>query len=596
MRITLIAGAASAAVLVASVGAVAATGPSSSDSPYLVPSISDASSTSLITVGNGFEGYRMAGIPDGLGAYDNGNGTFTVLMNHELPAASGVVRDHGAQGAFISKWTFNSKSLDVVAADDLVKQAHLYDAATQTWTQQPVAFNRLCSADLPDQSALFNSATGKGTQNKIFLSGEEAGAEGRAFAHVVTGPDAGKSYELPWMGNMSFENVVAQPGAGDKTVVLVSDDSTPGQLYVYIGTKQSTGNDVQKAGLANGKLYGIKVEGLTLESDSASVPAGGSRFSLVEIPNAENLTGAAIESASDASGVTEFARPEDPSWDPTDKSAIYVAMTGTFGSATVPGISRLWLFDFDNTSDPLAGGKATTPVQSPPYDPAKSIAQQGGPRMMDNITVNDKGQVLIQEDPGNNAYLAGIFRYDPKGTGDKVVRVFEHDKRRFVTGGNFFLTQDEESSGIIPVPFLGPRMYLADVQAHRALTDPELVEDGQLLLLNLDAAKGGTDGAVPSNVISFGKFKANKKRGTGHLSVTVPGPGQLVLAGKGVRTVFKTPATRGEVALKVRPGSKTRQELEETGRAKVTLKVPDTPKGCTSRTVLKNVKLVRQRS
>ena len=590
MRITLTAAAASVAVLVASVGAVAATGPSSSDSPYLVPTISDASATSLLTVGNGFEGYRMVGIPDGLGSYDNGNGTFTVLMNHELTATAGVVRDHGAKGAFVSKWTFNSKSLEVVAADDLVKQAHLWDASTQTWTQQTVTFNRLCSADLPDQSALYNSATGKGTTNKIFLNGEEAGAEGRAFAHVVTGPDAGKSYELPWMGNMSFENVVAQPGTGDKTVVVVSDDSTPGQIYVYIGTKQPTGNDVQKAGLANGKLYGIKVDGLALESDSASVPAGGSRFSLVEIPNAETLTGAALETASDAAGVTEFARPEDPSWDPTDKSVIFVAMTGTFGAATpsyVAGISRLWRFDFDNASNPLIGGNATTPVQSPAYDAAKSNAEQGGPRMMDNITVNDKGQVLIQEDPGNNPYVAGIFRYDPKGTGAKVVRVFEHDRKRFVTGGNFFLTQDEESSGIIPVPFLGPEMYLADVQAHGPVADPELVEDGQLLLLNLDA-----DSASPSNVITVGKFTPRKNKGTGRLSVTVPGPGQLVLRGKGVQTGVKTATARGEVTLKVRPSSKTRQQLQETGRAKVTLKLTYTPTGGTARTVFTNVKLV----
>jgi hypothetical protein len=26
----------------------------------------------------------MHGIPDGLGAFDNANGTFTLLMNHEL--------------------------------------------------------------------------------------------------------------------------------------------------------------------------------------------------------------------------------------------------------------------------------------------------------------------------------------------------------------------------------------------------------------------------------------------------------------------------------------------------------------------------------
>jgi MYXO-CTERM domain-containing protein len=44
--------------------------------------------------------YRLAGIPDGMGAYDNGNGTFTLLVNHELGATSGIARAHGASGAF----------------------------------------------------------------------------------------------------------------------------------------------------------------------------------------------------------------------------------------------------------------------------------------------------------------------------------------------------------------------------------------------------------------------------------------------------------------------------------------------------------------
>ena len=35
--------------------------------------------------------YRMAGIPDGLGAFDNGDGTLTVLMNQELPNTAGIV-------------------------------------------------------------------------------------------------------------------------------------------------------------------------------------------------------------------------------------------------------------------------------------------------------------------------------------------------------------------------------------------------------------------------------------------------------------------------------------------------------------------------
>jgi hypothetical protein len=38
------------------------------------------------------DGYRMVGIPDGLGAFDNGDRTFTLLMNHELGSTLGAVR------------------------------------------------------------------------------------------------------------------------------------------------------------------------------------------------------------------------------------------------------------------------------------------------------------------------------------------------------------------------------------------------------------------------------------------------------------------------------------------------------------------------
>jgi hypothetical protein len=65
------------------------TGPSSSASPYIVPIVLGVKTTSILTVGDtvnlkpdGVTPYRMVGIPDGLGAFDNGNGTFTLLMNH----------------------------------------------------------------------------------------------------------------------------------------------------------------------------------------------------------------------------------------------------------------------------------------------------------------------------------------------------------------------------------------------------------------------------------------------------------------------------------------------------------------------------------
>jgi hypothetical protein len=58
-------------------------------------------------------------------------------------------------------------------------------------------------------------------------------------------------------------NAVASPFAQDQTVVMGIDDSTPGQVYVYVGQKQAAGTAVEKAGLTNGNLYGIAVNGFT---------------------------------------------------------------------------------------------------------------------------------------------------------------------------------------------------------------------------------------------------------------------------------------------------------------------------------------------
>ncbi len=100
--------------------------------------------------------------------------------------------------------------------------------------------------------------------------------------------------------------------------------------------------------------------------------------------------------------------------------------------------------------------------------------------MMDNITVTERGRILIQDDPGNQQYLAGVYQYDIASR--KVSRVADHDPERFLPGGSVFDTFDEESSGIIPAPFLGAGKYLLDVQNHTDL-EGELVEKGQLLVM-----------------------------------------------------------------------------------------------------------------
>src|SRR5690606_25088305 len=172
------------------------TGPSTSSTPYLQGVAKGVEFTSILTTGEYINNYRMCGTPDGMGAYDNGDGTFTVLLNHEFNNSAGVVRAHGQKGAFVSKWVINKSDLSVLSGEDLIKTVYLWDGNAYTGynagsPSSSAAMSRFCSADLPDATAFYNSKTGRGTIQRIFMNGEEAGSGGRAFGHIATGPNAG---------------------------------------------------------------------------------------------------------------------------------------------------------------------------------------------------------------------------------------------------------------------------------------------------------------------------------------------------------------------------------------------------------------------
>ena len=446
---------------------VSITGPSSSASPYLVPSQSNVVMESILTVGDsvnnkpdGVTPYRMVGIPDGLGAFDNGNGTFTVLMNHELGNTAGIAREHGAIGSFVSKWVINKNNFSVVSGEDLIKDVKVWNGSA--YASQALAINRMCSADLPALSAFYDADSSTGYNGRIFMNGEEAGTEGRAFAHLMDGT----SYELPHLGKFSYENSVANPATGVKTVVVGTDDSGNGQVYVYVGAKTNAGLPVDQAGLTNGSLYGVKITGLDTESDSTTAGSVGA-FTLYSLGDVSGLTGAQLESNS-GSNVSKFQRPEDGVWDKNNTNDFYFLTTASF-----TGNSRLWRLRFTDASNPALGGSA------------EMLLEGGeGQKMMDNIEINHFGQILIQEDPGNQTHIAKVWRYDIAN--DTLTEVAQHDPDRFITGApNDIGTQDEESSGILDVSsILGKGWYLMDVQAHYNIAG-ELVQGGQLLAMQI---------------------------------------------------------------------------------------------------------------
>ena len=487
------------------------TGPSSSHTPYVVPLASHVSTHAILTTGDAVgekldppsqagEPYRMAGIPDGLGAYDNANGTFTVLMNHEIGADDGVERAHGSKGAFVSKLVVDKETLKVLDADDLVQRVYTYDTESGQYQLGTTAFARLCSASLGENSAFYDAATQEGYNGLIYLTGEEVGVTetnpegGRAFAHLATGSLEGTSYELAAFGNAAWENLVAHAHTGEKTVVIAVDDSTPGQVYLYAGEKQASGTPIERAGLEGGALYGIQVlnaSGQAAHEDrQTGFGAESTRFNLAAVGDMTGKNGAELEAASDANQVTEFLRPEDGEWDTVDPDRFYFVTTDRFNEDKLDGSddndgaddgrTRLWSLTFDDVTQPEQGGTI------------EMLLDGTGPyQMFDNITVNSRGQVLLQEDPGGNNYNAKIWQYDPQT--DDLKLLAQHDPERFGDIGKEPtppFNNNEESSGIIDVTGIvgqpGKDVYLLDVQAHYSVDDPELVQGGQLLAMQVD--------------------------------------------------------------------------------------------------------------
>ena len=447
-------------------------GPSTSQTPYVIPTAPGVVTKSIISNGGGSVTkngltladetyglldasgnvvpggqYRLSGIPDGLGAYDNGDGTFTLLVNHELGATQGRNTALGTPGAFVSTWKINKSDLSVVGGRDLITKYQPNPADNSTLGTANTSFGRFCSADLPAQSAL--QFGGFGTGERMFFNGEETGAEGRGVATVVS---TGVAYNLPHTGKFSWENNVPNPKAQMKTIVAGLDDSGDGQVYFYEGMKKATGtgaNPVDDAGLVGGNLFGLRIPVLNNNSsgtnrEGTSVPASlfsGTRFEMHNFGDVSAMTGAQLETLSDTNQVTQFARAEDGAWNPLNPNEFYFVTTTS---------SRLFRATFDDLENIAAGGRIDVLVDF-----------GVGAEADDNITVvNDKSgntYVLIQEDGGNNPTAGDdIWLYDVANNTN--LRIGTHDPAYSFFAG-------AESTGIIPAPFLGEGVFLSATQA-----------------------------------------------------------------------------------------------------------------------------------
>ncbi len=480
------------------------TGPNTTTKPYVLPVGDGVSVKSLLTVGDGAasNGYEMVGIPDGLGLVrsEEGDRDFRLFMNHELRNNQGVVRRHGKKGAFVSELEIDSDSFEVEEGRDLIdSDVRYWNYITQTYGPMPspagvnprdpsdtflaqtAEFNRFCSSSITKWKQLYNRSSGNGYRGQIYLANEENGDEGRLFGVTPTG----QAQQLPLLGQLSWENTIAAYNDSDRTLVIGNDDSADGQLFVYTGTKQSSGNAFDEAGLTNGvnRVLDLKDEGVSNDVEFRAEYGKGKAVPFTlgsdEVVDWDS-SGARQNADAKAKGLT-LNRIEDGVFDPRHPNDYYVLTTeGSPGVVpSEPAVTRdgggLWRVRFKDVDRPWLGGTIELLLDGSeaPYL-----------NKPDNMGIDGKGNLLIQEDPGNNAQLARMVAYDVK-TGDRGV-VAEFDPAIFRTGGSGFLTQDEESSGIVDAhEALGKGWFLFDAQAHKAFPDAAKVEYGQLLAMHV---------------------------------------------------------------------------------------------------------------
>jgi hypothetical protein len=471
------------------------------------PVAANVTTAPLLTVGqcvpltDGAPGslYRFVGIPDGLGAFrakGDPKGLLTVLVNHEFGISAGAPAGPLPSGARVSEVLLDvhkggkKAGASVVSARPFIQAVYAWDGGLQDWVAQVPGTRRiarLCSAFMADGDVGFD--------RPVFLHGEETstvgagqsfdGLGGKAFA---TFADA--TYDLPWLGHMSWENVVVANGTGRSTVVFCledgpsSGDGMNSQLYMYLGTKNPWSDDPLEAnGLVGGKLYAFATDDPAQVSEATLTTKGdGVSGHWVQVSAGGDAN--TQDAATKALGAFGFVRIEDGCSDPRHPGVFWFDTTGANGNVANP-LGRIYRLLFDAKA-PLLGATLELVL-----DGSEGIVSP------DNMGINKHGELMIQEDP--NPPLGGrdssIWAYDTQdGSLTRLAQIdratakahaLAADAGNSLPAGNDF-DGSWESSGIIDAEaWFGRGAWLLDVQAHglRIVPTAETVEGGQLLLM-----------------------------------------------------------------------------------------------------------------
>jgi hypothetical protein len=348
--------------------------------------------------------------PDGAGIIKNPSGRgFIMINNHEiLQSVSRVYLDK------------NFKP---------VKGEYIVDSDG--------GMTRLCSATMatPEEH---------GFAKPTFLTAGESGAESMIHAIDPLGVADKKNSQrtLSALGRWSAENAVPLPKGSypGKTVILIGEDETDGQLAMYVSNTQGD--------LNNGKLYVMK---RTNDDPIETNMSKGNSYdvSFVELDNVKSATGAQLQQQTVSKKALMLARVEDIDYrkgSAANGREVYFTATGVSQADKVTPVSgktmwgRVYKLVLD-ANDPLKG-KLEVAVDGADK-PGSSIVNP------DNLCVTEN-YVYIQEDGDsyykNNDHDGTIWQFAMASKSLKPMLQMNHRRTEAAFNSKYNPSNDQRTS------------------------------------------------------------------------------------------------------------------------------------------------------
>lgn len=453
--------------------------------------------------------FALTGLPDGMGLFESGGANW-LWVQHEM--AVGTLTDFSTDftgqinGARLSVFKFDAdwrclggrNLITSLRRDGTEVGSITVNAGAKTVAQTGYNLGRFCSGYLAT-SGFVEPSTGSAVPvwfaSEEFDDGEGWACYPSGVAEAITG-----------LGKYAKEQVLAlsayRASNSAKTVLISTEDGSALDSEIYMWVGDQTTADPNGLAAANGNLYVLKVDGADLENNAddtvVNIPNTATEATWTLIPDATATGSAAglktyVTTVAGDRRSTSFTRVEDVAEDPATPGTLYVLTTGGNTDNKYGRMYKLVM----NTTDPTGpasiqrvlqgGGTGATGVGA-------GIGSQGV--AYDNLVVDSKGKIVIQEDPTSPANVVlGAESRNARGisvtyTGGVPAISFIYEVNQEAIDGAGAGTGSWESSGIVEGPAslatASKAAYVINVQAH-SLRIPTVSVD----VLNGSHAEGG---------------------------------------------------------------------------------------------------------